>query len=332
MLRIAVIEGDGIGPEVIRGTISILERCLDAEFVKIRAGKSYFNESGKPIEEGALDKIKECDALLKGPIATPVRGPSYPSVNALIRRAFGLYANIRPFRSYEGFSLRRMDTVIIRENLECLYYGWEVDDEERAIAMRVMTRRGALRIAEFAFRYAELKGRKRVTAIHKKNILKKTDGLFLDCFYEVASKFNLRADDEIVDAAGYKLVKIDNAFDVMVTPNLYGDILSDVAAGVVGSIGLCGSAQIGESFAAFEPIHGTAEDIAGKGIANPIGAVIAASMMLDWLADAGKLSQGMGEKIRRAVDSLLSERSCLTPDLGGVCKTDHVVEKICERI
>lgn len=332
MIKIAVIEGDGVGPEIVRGVLSLLERYLDAEFIIIRAGKSYFMESGKPIEEGALDKIRECDVLLKGPVATPVKGPSYPSVNALIRKAFGLYANVRPFKSYEGLSLRRMDTIIIRENLECLYYGWEVEDEERAIAMRVITRKGAMRICNFAFKYAEQKGRKRVTAIHKKNILKRTDGLFLDAFYEAASRFKLSADDEIVDAAGYKIVKLDNAFDVIVTPNLYGDILSDVAAGVVGSIGICGSAQIGENFAAFEPIHGTAEDIAGKGIANPIGAVVAASMMIDWLAERGKSAQGLGERIRRAVDSVLRERSCLTPDLGGECRTEQVIEKLVEGI
>ncbi|MCS7102614.1 MAG: isocitrate/isopropylmalate family dehydrogenase [Candidatus Korarchaeum sp.] len=331
MLKVALIEGDGIGPEVARAAESLLERCLEVELVKVRAGKSYFVESGSPIEEGWLEKVRGCDALLKGPVATPTKGPSYPSINSLLRKSLRLFANVRPFRSYEGISLRRMNTVIVRENLECLYYGWEVDDEDRAIAMRVITRRGAERICEFAFRLAEREERRRVTAIHKKNILKRTDGLFLSTFYEVASKFNLKADDEIVDAAGYKLVKMDNAFDVMVTPNLYGDILSDVAAGVIGSIGLCGSAQIGEDFAAFEPIHGTAEDIAGRGIANPIGTLIAVSMMLDWLAERGKVREGMGDKIRGAIDSLLRDGTCLTPDLGGSCGTEEVAEEIMRR-
>lgn len=332
MLKVAVIEGDGVGPEVVRAAVSLLERYLEVELVRIRAGRSFFMESGRPIEEGGLERIRECDALLKGPVATPTRGPSYPSVNTLIRRSFGLFANVRPFKGYEGISLRRMDTVIVRENLECLYYGWEVDDEERSIAMRVITRRGAERISEFAFRLAEREGRKRVTAIHKKNILKKTDGLFLDSFYRIASRFNLRADDEIVDAAGYKLVKLDDAFDVMVTPNLYGDILSDVAAGVVGSIGLCGSAQIGDDFAAFEPIHGTAEDIAGRGVANPIGTLVSVSMMLDWLADRGKVARGKGARVREAIDSLMRDRTCLTPDLGGECTTDGVAEEIVRRL
>lgn len=332
MLRIAVIEGDGVGPEVMRAAESVLERYLEVELVRVRAGKSYFTESGKPIEEGGLERIRECEALLKGPVATPTRGPSYPSVNSLIRRSFGLFANVRPFKSYEGISLRRMDTVIVRENLECLYYGWEVDDEERAIAMRVITRRGAERISDFAFRLAKREGRRRVTAIHKRNILKRTDGLFLDAFYMVAARFDLRADDEIVDAAGYKLVKLDNAFDVMVTPNLYGDILSDVAAGVVGSIGLCGSAQIGEDFAAFEPIHGTAEDIAGRGIANPIGTLVAVSMMLDWLAERGRVRGGMGVRLREAIESSLRDRTCLTPDLGGDCGTEGLTEEIVRRL
>lgn len=332
MLKVAVIEGDGVGPEVVRAAESLLERCLEVDLVRVRAGKSYFAESGSPIEEGWLEKVRECDALLKGPVATPTKGPSYPSVNSLLRRSLGLFANVRPFRSYEGISLRRIDTVIVRENLECLYYGWEVDDEERAIAMRVITRRGAERVCEFAFRLAESEGRRRVTAVHKRNILKKTDGLFLDSFYKVAARFDLKADDEIVDAAGYKLVKTDNAFDVIVTPNLYGDILSDVAAGVVGSIGLCGSAQVGEDFAAFEPIHGTAEDIAGRRVANPIGTLIAASMMLDWLSERGKVSKGIGERIRGAVESLLRERTCLTPDLGGNCSTEEVAEEIVRKL
>ncbi len=332
MLKVAVIEGDGVGPEVVRAAESLLERYIDVELVKVAAGKSYFMRSGRPIEEGGLDRIRECDALLKGPVATPKRDPSYPSVNSLIRRSFGLFANVRPFKSYEGISLRKIDTVIIRENLECLYYGWEVDDEERAIAMRVITRRGAERISDFAFRFAKREGRRRVTAVHKSNILRKTDGLFLDSFYKTATRFDLMADDEIVDAAGYKIVKLDNAFDVMVMPNLYGDILSDVAAGVVGSIGLCGSAQIGEEFAAFEPIHGTAEDIAGKGIANPIGTLIAASMMLDWLAERGKVGEGKGGRIREAIDSLLREGTCLTSDLGGSCGTEEVTEEVLRRI
>jgi len=329
-MRIAVIKGDGVGPEIMGATLSLLERYIGADFIEIKAGKSYFIEEGKPIEDNAIEKIRECDSLLKGPVATPTKGPSYPSVNTLLRREFKLYANVRPFRSYEGISIRRIDTILVRENLECLYYGWEVEDEDRAIAMRVITKRGAERISEFAFNLAKREGRRRVTAIHKRNILKRTDGLFLDAFYRVASKFDLRADDEIVDAAGYKLVKLDNAFDVMLTPNLYGDILSDVAAGVVGSIGLCGSAQIGEDFAAFEPIHGTGEDIAGKGIANPIGMIIAASMMLDWLWERGR-SPKRGEKIREAVDSVIRDR-ILTPDLGGDFRTEQVVEKIVDRL
>lgn len=330
--RIAVIKGDGVGPEVVEAALSVLERILDAEFVEVRAGKAYFRETGLPIEEDGMEKLRESDALLKGPIATPTRGKTYPSVNLRIRKEFDLYSNVRPFKSYERISLRKMNLVMVRENLEGLYVGDEVMEEERAIAKRIITRKGARRIAEFAFQLAESEGRKRVTAIHKKNVLKETDGLFLEEFYGVASNHpEIRADDCIVDAAAYRLVKVDDPFDVMVLPNLYGDILSDVAAGVVGSLGLCGSAQIGEYYGAFEPIHGTAEDIAGRGIANPIGILAAASMMLKWLEEKYPGLRETGVRLERAIDSVIEDR-VLTPDLGGDANTQEVAEAVLERI
>ncbi len=332
--RIAVIRGDGVGPEVIDATLSLLERVVDAEFVEVRAGKAYFNETGLPMEEGGMDKLRESDALLKGPIATPTKGRSYPSVNLRIRREFDLYANIRPFKSYDGISLRRMDLVMVRENVEGLYSGEEELRGDVAVTRRVITRRGARRIAEFAFRLAEREGRAKVTAIHKKNVLKVSDGLFLEEFYHVASKHpSVEADDYIVDAAAYRLVKVDRPFDVMLLPNLYGDILSDVAAGVIGSLGLCGSAQIGDEYAAFEPIHGTAEDIAGRGIANPLGTILAASMMLEWLGikyREGRLDD-IGRKMREAVERAVKD-GVLTPDLGGNATTFEVAEAVLERM
>ncbi len=330
--KIAVIRGDGIGPEVVDATLSILERLIEAEFIEVKAGKEYFRETGLPMEEDGMDRLRESDALLKGPIATPTRGKSYPSVNLRIRREFDLYANVRPFRSYEGISLRKMDLVMVRENVEGLYSGVEELQGDKAVASRVITRRGARRIAEFAFHLAKSEGRGRVTAVHKKNVLKLSDGLFLEEFYGVASRYHgIEADDYIVDAAAYRLVKVDDPFDVMLLPNLYGDILSDVAAGVVGSLGLCGSAQIGERYAAFEPIHGTAEDIAGRGIANPIGTILAASMMLEWL-DAGFRGLGdVGRRLREAVDEVVGE-GILTPDLGGSASTLDVAEAVLERM
>ncbi len=329
MIKIAVIKGDGIGPEIIEGAITILESLIEAEFIFIKAGKSYFHETGLPIEKDGIKKIREADALLKGPIATPTKGKTYPSVNLRIRKEFDLYANIRPFRSYRGISIRKLDMIIVRENTEGLYSGIEKSDGEAAIASRVVTKSRSRRIVEYAFKLAENEKRRRITAIHKKNVLKITDGLFLEIFYEVARRYpNIVADDAIVDAAAYKLVKFDEAFDVMVTPNLYGDILSDVAAGVVGSLGLCGSAQIGDYFAAFEPIHGTAEDIAGKGIANPLGAIIASSLMLMWLGKRDPSIRKEGELLRKAVDKLVERRIALTPDLGGSSTTEEVINAI----
>ncbi len=329
MVKIAVIEGDGIGPEIIKGAISILESLIEAEFIFVKAGKNYFYKTGLPIEENGIQKIKEADALLKGPIATPVRGKTYPSINLRIRREFNLYANVRPFRSYSGISIRKLDMVIVRENTEGLYSGIEETDGEKAIASRVITRGKSEKISEYAFRLAEEEGRRRVTAIHKRNVLKISDGLFLETFYRVAERHsNIVADDAIVDAASYKIVKVDKAFDVMVTPNLYGDILSDVAAGVVGSLGLCGSAQVGDEFAAFEPIHGTAEDIAGKGIANPLGAIIASSLMLIWLGNRHRSLREKGLLLRRAVNDLVERKIALTPDLGGSSTTEDVIKAL----
>lgn len=329
-VKISVIKGDGIGPEIVREAVSLLDRIIDAEFIFVKAGKSYFYETGKPIEEGGMEKIRESDALLKGPIATPIRGQTYPSINLKIRREFDLYANIRPFQSYKGISMREIDMIMVRENTEGLYSGVEEGSEERAIAHRVITRKGSERIAEYAFHLALSENRKRVTVVHKTNVLKRSDGLFMKTFFEVARKYpSIEADDVIVDAAAYKLVKFDRAFDVLVTPNLYGDILSDVAAGVIGSLGLCGSAQVGDRFAAFEPIHGTAEDIAGKGIANPLGIFMASSMLLKWLGSTrDPYYAKKGDLLQRAIYRVINERIALTPDLGGDSKTEEVTEAV----
>ncbi len=330
-LKVSVIRGDGIGPEVVGEALKLLQ-LLDLEVVEVKAGKAYFKETGKPIQEDGLDLIRETEALLKGPIATPTKGRTYPSVNLLIRKEFNLYANIRPFRSFPGYSIRRMDLVIVRENLEGLYWGEEYIQDGKAVTLRVITEKGVERITRKAFELALNEGRKRVTAIHKKNVLKKGDGLFLDVFYRVAQEYPVEADDYIVDAAAYRLVKVDDPFDVMVTPNLYGDILSDVAAGVIGSLGLCGSAMIGDDFAAFEPIHGTAEDIAGKGVANPIGTFLATAMMLEWLSSRGYEKAGaLSRLIKEGVEYLLRER-LVTPDLGGKLKTYQVTEHLLDYI
>ena len=329
---VAVIEGDGIGPEIVRAALEVLETLVDLDLVFIRAGRSYFLETGSPIEEGGLELIRDSDALLKGPIATPVRGRTFPSVNLLIRREFQLYANVRPMESYKGISLMPIDLIIVRENLEGLYAGRERTEGDRAVAERIITSEGAKKISEYAFELVSREGRERVTVIHKRNVLKATDGLFLETFYDVASRYpRLEVDDEIVDAAAYKLIKQPSRFDVMVTPNLYGDILSDVAAGIVGSLGLCGSAMVGTSFAAFEPIHGSADDIAGRGIANPLGMIKASAMMLRWLGlerGYGRELAQHGDLILEAVREVVEAGESLTPDLGGQARTEDIVSAL----
>ena len=334
--KIALIRGDGIGPEVIAIALEVLRAVdFDVEYVEIAAGLDHFRKTGRPLEEGAIDTIRSCDALLKGPLTTPV-GWGYSSVNVALRRELGLFANIRPFRSLKGISLHEgLDVILIRENTEGLYSGSEIRGDDSAVALRVVTRNACERLCRFAFEYAVERGRRKVTAVHKANILRESDGLFRRVFFEVAKGYaGIEADELLVDAAAYKVVVDPSSLDVMVTPNLYGDILSDELAGIVGSIGLCGSAQIGVDFAAFEPVHGTAPDIAGKGVANPIGAVISASLMLEWLAcKSGDESLAeASRKILKAVERVLELERVLTPDLGGTAKTEDVERALLEAL
>ena len=330
--RIAVIEGDGVGPEIVREAIRLLNEVgFNAEYIKINAGLKYYEETGKTIEDGALDTIRETHALIKGPIATPLGPGTYRSVNVWLRKQLDLYANVRPFRSYRGISLKELDIVVIRENTEGAYSGVEEKIPEGAVTYRIITRRATEKIVRFAFEYARKYGRKKVTVVHKANILKESDGLFRNIFFEIAKDYpDIESDEVIVDAAAYKLVKRPYLFDVMVTPNLYGDILSDLVAGVVGGLGLCGSAQIGDNYAAFEPVHGTAVTVAGKGIANPIGEIKAASLMLKWLSERhgdGKLRR-IHEALEEAIRYTIEEAKVLPQDLGGTAKTVEVTNTI----
>ena len=331
--RIAVIPGDGVGPEIVSEAIRLLnEAGFNAEYIYINAGLKYYEKTGKTIEDNALDIIREADAALKGPIATPVGPGTYASVNVFLRKNLDLYANIRPFRSWRGISIREnVNVVLIRENLEGLYSGIEVRAENVTIALRIITKNETFRICRFAFDYAKKNNRRKVTIVHKANILKVTDGLFRQVFYEVAKEYpELEGDEVIVDAAAYKLVKRPHEFDVLVTPNLYGDILSDLIAGLIGGLGLCGSAQIGDNYAIFEPIHGVAWKYAGKGIANPIGEVTAATLMLRWLAERrqDKSIHNIAVNIDQAVKKVVEEKRILTPDLGGNASTRKVIDEV----
>lgn len=330
--KIAVVEGDGVGPEILKEAIRLLnELGFNAEYININAGLRYYGKTGKSIEDGALEKIRETDALIKGPIATPLGPGTYHSVNVYLRKKLGLYANVRPFKSYKNTSLLDIDVIIVRENTEGEYSGVEDKIPNGAVSYRIITREATEKIVRFAFNLARRLNREKVTVIHKANILKESDGLFRNIFFKIAEEYpDIRSDEVIVDAAAYKLVKRPWIFDIMVTPNLYGDVLSDLAAGIVGGLGLCGSAQIGDNYAAFEPVHGTAQIVAGKGVANPIGEIKAAAFMLDWLGDkfADSRLKSMSKAIENAIKHIVEEGKVLPQDLGGTAKTIDVTNAI----
>jgi methanogen homoisocitrate dehydrogenase len=311
--RVALIKGDGIGPEVIESALVVLE-AAGAEFEKVpvEIGYEKWKRTGVAIENKDIDIIKSCDCILFGAITTPP-DPSYRSILLRLRKEFDLYANIRPFIS------KKLDFIIVRENTEGLYSGIEELSEDESRTVRLITKRGSRRIAEMACRLAL--NRSRLTVVHKSNVLK-SDNLFLKTCCEVAENYGVPYESMLVDAAAYNLVVKPERFDVVVTTNLFGDILSDVAAGMVGSLGLCASSNIGYRFALFEPIHGSAPDIAGKGISNPVGAIRSAAMMLEWFGDLE-----MAKRIEEAV-TLTLYHGIKTPDLGGIYTTSDVTDAI----
>lgn len=335
--RVVVIPGDGIGPEVVSAALHALGPVRERlEIEEVRAGLAYYRETGRPYPEGFFDKLRSADAVLKGPLATPVGPGGYRSINVEIRQRLDLYANLRPCRGYPGVSPRVFDVVVVRENTEGLYAGVEGRFRDEAYALKIVTERGSRRIVRFALEYAATRGRRRVTAVHKANILKLSDGLFLEVFRREAERYRgrLEVDELIVDAAAYNLARSPEKLDVMVTLNLYGDILSDLVAGLAGSLGLCGSGQYGDNAAVFEPVHGAGFDIAGKGIANPVAAIHAARLMLeylatrhgdDWLAQAARA-------LEKAVEEALTVDRVLTPDLGGSAGTMDVAEAVKRRL
>lgn len=330
--RIGVIRGDGIGPEIVDATIDILSGLgLKADFIEVRAGYELFKRTGKPIEDGWFDTLSKADAILKGPITTPLDRPDFRSVNVMLRRELDLYANVRPFRSFRGVSLRDLDIVLIRENTEDLYVGIEGLHQGVAIALKVISERAAERLARFALEYAFRRGYKKVTVVHKSSVLRVTDGLFRDVFFVAARDYDgLEVSEMLVDSAAYQLVKNPRMFQVIVTENLYGDILADLLAGLVGSLGLCGSAEVGDKQALFEPVHGSAPDIAGKGLANPIGEIVSAKLMLEYLGirhgDEGLTR--MAKALDDAVRTVVEEGRTLTPELGGNASTIEVAREV----
>jgi len=328
--KVLFIPGDGVGPEIMVYAREVLERLGVFEVIERRAGMEYYRRTGRPYDEDLMSVAVEAGVVLKGPITTPVTG-EYESVSVALRRALGVYADVRRFHRIPGVSLNEINVVIVREASEGLYTGVGGRFGGEGFNLRIISRRGAERVSRVGFQLARELGYGRVHAVHKATILRATDGLFLETFYSVARDYpDVEAGDLLVDSTAYRLVKSPEGLGVLVTPNLYGDILSDVAAGVVGSIGLCAAIEVGERGLLAEPIHGTAPDIAGKGIANPVSAFRAAQYLLEWL---GKLrgDRRLAEAasaLDKAVWRVVAVERFWTPDLGGNKGTREVAERI----
>jgi isocitrate dehydrogenase (NAD+) len=330
MTTVSLIEGDGIGPEISAATVRAIEATGGRiTWERVAAGMTAFEQLGDPLPKATIESIERNQLALKSPLATP-SGGGFRSVNVALRQHFDLYANVRPARTIPGVPSRydNVDLVIVRENTEDLYAGIEhYIDQRRSAAesIAVITRHGSERVITYAFDYARKHGRKRVTLVHKANILKMSNGLFLDVGKEIAKRYpDIAFDDLIVDATAMKLVIAPERFDVIVTMNLFGDILSDLAAGLVGGLGVAPASNIGAGgapgakwpCAIFEAVHGTAPDIAGRGIANPTGLMLSAAMLLDHIDQ-----RDAAERLRRGVYAALADPASRTGDLGGKANT-----------
>jgi len=335
--RIAVIEGDGVGPEVTAAALLILNKViakygLEVDITRVEAGDGALAKYGSPLPEHSWRVIMSSDAILKGPV-----GETAGDVVIKIRRRLDLYANIRPVKTYPGVRALKsnVDLVIVRENTEDVYVRAEsMIYEGVAVALRVISRYASERIARVAFDLAS-KRRKHVTIVHKANVLTVTDGLFKNTVLGVAKNYpDISVDETYIDAAVMDLVRRPERFDVIVTTNLYGDILSDLAAYITGSIGLAPSANIGDAKALFEPMHGAAFDIAGKGIANPTAMILSMAWMLKYLGEKNSDEKmiSSGKAVEEAIIYTLSEGRVLTPDLGGSAKTEEFARVIYDRI
>lgn len=336
MRPVTLIRGDGIGPEISEATLRVLA-AAGAGFAwdEQCAGISALEEAGTPLPDATVESIRRTGLALKGPLTTPV-GTGFRSINVALRQEFRLFANVRPVRSMvPGQRYDDIDLVLVRENTEGLYVGFEtiipVGDDPKAVAQStaIVTRQGCERIIRFAFDYAVRRGRRTVTICHKANILKAVSGLFLDMGREVAAEYKgkVAVNDVIIDACAMKLVLDPWQFDVIVTTNMFGDILSDLMAGLVGGLGVAPGANIGEKTAIFEAVHGSAPDIAGQGVANPTALVLAACQLLDHTGDAACAS-----RIREAVAATLRDGTVLTRDLGGDATTLEFAEAVGRRL
>jgi isocitrate dehydrogenase (NAD+) len=333
---VTLIPGDGIGPDITSATRSVIEAAgVTLDWDEQLAGVAALDKHHTPIPDQTLESIRKNKVALKGPLTTPV-GTGFRSVNVALRKEFDLYANVRPAETIvHGDRYDNIDLVLIRENTEGLYVGVEhfigVGDDPKAAAESVMiiTRYGAERVVRYAFEYAVSRDRKKVTLAHKANILKFTQGLFLEAGKKVAAEYagRIEFEDKIVDNCAMQLVLDPYRFDVLVMENMFGDILSDLIAGLVGGLGLAPGGNIGKDAAIFEPVHGSAPDIAGKGVANPGAMILAACMMLEYLDE----HEASG-RIRRALHAVVAEKKTLTPDLHGTATTQQFADAIAAKL
>jgi isocitrate dehydrogenase (NAD+) len=329
---VTLIPGDGIGPSITEATVRLLDAAgADIEWDRQLAGAAALTAVNDPIPEATLDSIRRTRLALKGPLETAL-GKGFRSINVALRQEFDLYANVRPAKTVlTGLKFSGVDIVLVRENTEGLYIGIEnyvkIGDDPHAAAqsMAVVTRFGADRIIRYAFEYAKTHGRKKVSLVHKANILKYSQGLFLETGRAIAREYEhqVRCEEKIVDACAMELVMKPERFDVIVTTNLFGDILSDLTSGLVGGLGLTPGANIGKDAAIFEAVHGTAPDIAGKGIANPTAVMLAACQMLDHMGETA-----LAARVKDAIEKTLRDGKTVTGDVGGTASTDQYTDAV----
>jgi isocitrate dehydrogenase (NAD+) len=330
--RVTLIPGDGIGPELAEATRRVLDASgVPFEWDVVEAGEAVMGEFGTPLPDHVLDSIRRNRVALKGPITTPI-GEGFRSVNVTLRQALGLYANLRPARSMKGLETRYedVDLVIVRENTEDLYAGIEHRvGPDAAESIKIITRGASERIARFAFEYAVANGRRKVTAVHKANIMKLSDGLFLEACRAVAADYagQVEFEDRIVDNMCMQLVQKPELYDVLVLPNLYGDIVSDLAAGLVGGLGVAPGANIGTEAAVFEAVHGSAPKYAGQNKANPTALMLSGVLMLRHLGE-----QAAAERVEDAIRAVIAEADTVTYDLGGSAGTSDFADAIVARL
>src|SRR4051794_10219994 len=328
---ITLIPGDGIGPEVSSAVVRIVEASgAQIEWETKDAGAQALEKFGSTLPEDLLESIQRTKVALKGPITTPV-GKGFTSVNVGLRKALDLYANLRPVRSLPNVPARypELDLVVVRENTESLYAGLEHVVVPGVVeSLKIITEKASTRIARFAFEHARREGRKKVTVVHKANIMKLSDGLFLECFRKIAVEYpEIAADDKIVDNACMQLVMRPEQFDVMLLENLYGDIVSDLCAGLVGGLGLVPGANIGEKGAVFEAVHGSAPDIAGQGIANPTALLQSGILMLRYIGE-----REAADRVETAMLTVFKEGKVRTRDIGGTAKTAEFADAIIQKM